>query len=79
MFKKPSEVDEEDIVFRLRKRAEIRAKLDRGDGKPDKISIQLEEAAKEIEKLRGLYERQRDFATERGQIISELRREKNEV
>ncbi len=29
-------MSEEDIVVRLRKRAEIRAKIDRGDGKVDR-------------------------------------------
>jgi len=35
----------------MRKRAEIRAKIDRGDGKPDRISTQLLEAAHVIERL----------------------------
>ena len=47
---------EVDLVERLRKRAEIRAKLDRGDGKPDRISVQLHEAANEIERLREGFE-----------------------
>jgi len=75
MFKEPTtEVDEEDIVFRLRKRAEIRAKIDRGDGKPDRISVQLLEAAEEIENLRYSRERARKFANARGQLISECAR-----
>ena len=45
-------MSEEDIVFRLRKRAEIRAKIDRGEGEVDRISAQLIEAADEIERLR---------------------------
>ena len=47
----------EDLVFRLRKRAEIRRQIaDRKsvqEGKPDRISDLLEEAANEIERLRG--------------------------
>jgi uncharacterized coiled-coil DUF342 family protein len=42
----------DDIVYRLRKRAEIRAKIDRGDGEVDRISAQLLEAADCIETLR---------------------------
>ena len=49
--------NEEDLVFRLRKRAEIRRQIaDRKsvqEGKPDRISNLLEEAANEIERLRG--------------------------
>jgi chromosome segregation ATPase len=45
-------VDEQDLVYRLRKRAEVRIKLDRGNGKLDRISAQLLEAADEIESLR---------------------------
>ena len=44
------EPDENDIVCRLRKRAEIRRKIPRGE--PDRISDLCEEAAVEIEKLR---------------------------
>ena len=47
--------NEEDLVFRLRKRAEIRRQIaDRKsvqEGKPDRISDLLEEAANEIERL----------------------------
>ena len=46
----------EDIVYRLRKRAEIRRQIPSRksvqEGKPDRIADLLEEAAKEIEKLR---------------------------
>lgn len=49
-------VDENDIVYRLRKRAEIRRQIpDRKsvqEGKPDRIADILEEAANEIESLR---------------------------
>lgn len=48
--------DENDIVYRLRKRAEIRRQIkDRKsvqEGKPDRIADLLEEAANEIERLR---------------------------
>ena len=50
-------IDEEDLVYRLRKRAEIRRQISTRksvqDGKPDRIADLLEEAANEIEKLRG--------------------------
>ncbi len=49
-------VSEQSIVFRLRKRAEIRRQnQDRKsvqEGRPDRISDLLEEAANEIERLR---------------------------
>jgi hypothetical protein len=48
--------NENDIVYRLRKRSEIRRQIkDRKsvqEGKPDRIADILEEAADEIEKLR---------------------------
>jgi hypothetical protein len=48
-------VAEQSLIFRLRKRAEIRRQIqDRksvAEGKPDRISDLLEEAADEIEKL----------------------------
>ena len=48
--------NETDIVYRLRKRAEIRRQITTRksvqEGKPDRISDLLEEAADEIEKLR---------------------------
>lgn len=47
---------ETDIVYRLRKRAEIRRQISTRksvqEGKPDRIADLLEEAAEEIEKLR---------------------------
>jgi len=46
------DLDTQDIVYQLRKRAEIRAKIDRGDGKIDRISVQLLRAADEVERLR---------------------------
>lgn len=49
-------ISEQSLVFRLRKRAEIRRQItDRKsvqEGKPDRIADILEEAADEIEKLR---------------------------
>ena len=48
-------VSEQSLVFRLRKRAEIRRQIqDRKsvqEGKPDRIADLLEEAANEIERL----------------------------
>ena len=49
-------IDEQDLVYRLRKRAEIRRQIPSRksvqEGKTDRIADLLEEAAKEIEKLR---------------------------
>ena len=49
-------MDENDLVYRLRKRAEIRRQIpDRKsvqENKPDRIADLLEEAATEIERLR---------------------------
>jgi hypothetical protein len=51
-----SKDSEQDIVYRLRKRAEIRRQIPSRksvqEGAPDRIADLLEEAAKEIEKLR---------------------------
>lgn len=48
--------DENDIVYRLRKRAEIRRQIPNRksvqEGAPDRIADLLEEAADEIERLR---------------------------
>jgi hypothetical protein len=48
-------VGEQSLVFRLRKRAEIRRQIQGRksveEGKPDRIADLLEEAANEIEKL----------------------------
>jgi len=43
-------MNEDDIVYRLKKRAEIRRAIPRGE--PDRISDVLEEAAREITFLR---------------------------
>ena len=49
---------DEDLVVRLRKRAEIRRQITTRksvqEGKPDRIADLLEEAAAEIERLRAL-------------------------
>jgi hypothetical protein len=49
-------VSEQSLVFRLRKRAEIRRQIQGRksvqEGKPDRISDLLEEAANEIERLK---------------------------
>jgi hypothetical protein len=49
-------MNEEDIVYRLRKRAEIRRQIPSRksvlEGQPDRIADLLEEAANEIESLR---------------------------
>lgn len=49
-------MSETDLVFRLRKRAEIRRQISTRksvqEGKPDRIADLLEEAANEIERLR---------------------------
>ena len=49
---------EDDLVYRLRKRAEIRRQIaDRKsvqEGKPDRLSDLLEEAANEIERLNNI-------------------------
>lgn len=49
-------LDTNDLVYRLRKRAEIRRNIPTRrsvqEGKPDRISDLLEEAANEIERLR---------------------------
>jgi len=50
-------VSEQSLVFRLRKRAEIRRQIqDRKsvqEGRPDRIADLLEEAANELERLKG--------------------------
>ena len=53
-------MEQNDIVYRLRKRAEIRRQIPSRksvqEGKPDRIADLLEEAANEIEFLRGVIE-----------------------
>lgn len=54
-------MNENDLVYRLRKRAEIRRQIDTRksvqEGKPDRIADILEEAAEEIERLRNEHQR----------------------
>lgn len=56
IVKPESYLNEENLVYRLRKRAEIRRQISTRksvqEGKPDRIADLLEEAANEIEKLR---------------------------
>lgn len=51
-------VSQQSLIYRLRKRAEIRRQIPGRksveEGKPDKIADLLEEAADELEKLQGL-------------------------
>jgi hypothetical protein len=51
-------MSEESLIYRLRKRAEIRRSINSGksvqEGKPDRISDLLEEAANEIHRLETL-------------------------
>ena len=57
-------MNEKDLVFRLLKRAEIRRQISTRksvqEGKPDRISDLLEEAAAEINKLREKLENSRE-------------------
>ena len=58
-------MNENDIVYRLRKRAEIRRQIPGRksveEGKPDRIADILEEAADEIENLRGVIDEFSEF------------------
>lgn len=61
-------MDENDIVYRLRKRAEIRRQIPSRrsvqEGTPDRLANLLDEAATEIEILRqdlALYKEEREF------------------
>lgn len=58
-------MNEQDLVYRLRKRAEIRRQIPGRksveEGKPDRIADLLEEAAKEIEMLREFRNLYRDL------------------
>lgn len=53
-------IDEQDLVYRLRKRAEIRRQISTRksvqEGKPDRMADLLDEAAEEIEALRATVE-----------------------
>lgn len=54
-------VEKQSLVFRLRKRAEIRrqipSRLSVQEGKPDRIADLLEEAANEIDRLNDMIKR----------------------
>ena len=54
-------MNEESLVYRLRKRSEIRRSIQNRksvqEGKPDRIADLLEEAADEIDKLESLVDR----------------------
>lgn len=75
-------VAEQSLVFRLRKRAEIRrqipGRLAVTEGKPDKIANLLDEAADEIERIRKLYEHYQDewsdVCNENQCLINEIER-----
>jgi S-adenosylmethionine synthetase len=58
-------MNEQDLVYRLRKRAEIRRQIDTRksvqEGKPDRIADLLEEAAEEILILRDIKNRLPNF------------------
>lgn len=64
-YGKNTEMNENDIVYRLRKRAEIRRQIPGRksveEGKPDRIADILEEAADEIENLRGVIDEVSEF------------------
>lgn len=53
----PDGADRDDLVFRLRERARIRRRIPTRKsvqaGEPDRLAALLDEAAEEIEKLRG--------------------------
>jgi hypothetical protein len=55
LLQKEEYMSEESLIYRLRKRAEIRRSINSRksvqEGKPDRISDLLEEAANEIERL----------------------------
>ena len=75
-------VAQQSLVFRLRKRAEIRrqipGRLAVTEGKPDKIANLLDEAADEIERIRKLYEHYQDewsdVCNENQCLINEIER-----
>jgi len=68
-------MNEQDLVYRLRERARIRRQIPGRksvvEGKPDRISDLLEEAANEIEQLRQDYNR--DVDTLDGPMIKMFR------
>lgn len=64
-FDKIIPIEEQDLVYRLRKRAEIRRQIQGRksvqEGKADRIADLLEEAANEIDRLRNFAIYQRDM------------------
>lgn len=64
--------DEESLIYRLRKRAEIRRSINSRksvqEGKPDRISDLLEEAAEEIYRLENLLLESNDESNRRLQF-----------
>ena len=61
-----AKVDDQDLVYRLRKRAEIRRQISTRksveEGKPDRIADLLEEAATEISNQRAVLEQMKENA-----------------
>lgn len=57
-------MNDEDLVYRLRKRAEIRRQIPSRksvqENKPDRMADLLDEAADELERVRKLYEHYQD-------------------
>jgi hypothetical protein len=74
-------MNEQDLVYRLRKRAEIRRQIPSRksvqENKPDRIADLLEEAADELERVRKLYEHYQDewsdVCNENQCLINEIR------
>ncbi len=74
-------MNEQDLVYRLRKRAEIRRQIPSRksvqENKPDRMADLLEEAAEELERVRKLYEHYQDewsdVCNENQQLINEIR------
>lgn len=60
-------IDDQDIVYRLRKRSEIRRQISTRksvqEGKPDRMADLLDEAASEIEQLRLIVKAACDIST----------------
>jgi hypothetical protein len=70
-------MNEQDLVYRLRKRAEIRRQIPGRksveEGAPDRIADILEEAANEIERLRGIEGIYNDWLREVEWMYNDLR------
>lgn len=76
-------VDEEGLVYRLRKRAEIRRNIPGRksvqEGKPDRMAALLDEAADEIEKISEMNLRQTKKILDRSDTISALKKENEDL